>query len=136
MRPKIGIDGLAQFNRSLRQVGPEAPKKLRLALNSVSDLLVTRTVPTIPTRTGAARRSMKARSTRTSARVAVGGRLAPYFPWLDFGGRTGRNRSVERPFYKDGRYVFPTLKKITPEVQDKLRDSLDDVARAAGLDVE
>lgn len=136
MQVKIGIEGLREFNRGLRQVSKEAPKGLRVALNSAADLLVDRARPQVPSLTGAARRSMRASSTRTSARVAVGGRVAPWYPWLDFGGRTGRRRSVERPFYKEGRYLFPTLKRITPEIQQQLAGALDDVARQAGLAVD
>lgn len=132
----IGVTGLAQFNRALRKLDKEAPKALRVALNGAADLLIDRTRPQIPRRTGAAAASLKAKSTRTSARVAVGGRKAPYYPWLDFGGRTGRKRSVQRPFYKEGRYLFPTLKKIRPEIMDHLQSALTDVARGAGLEVD
>ncbi len=136
MEAKISVTGLAEFNRGLRKLDKDAPKGLRLALNEAAELLVDRTRPLIPRRTGAAAKSLKARSTRTSARVAVGGRSAPYYPWLDFGGRTGRNRSVERPFYTDGRYLYPTLRKVRPEIEEALRGALVKVARDAGLDVD
>jgi hypothetical protein len=133
---KIGVTGLAEFNRGLRQLDSDAPKALRIALNEAADLLIARTRPLIPRRTGAAAGSLKAKSTRTSARVAVGGRRAPYYPWLDFGGRTGPKRSVERPFYTEGRYLYPTLKRVRPEIEAKLGQALVAVARDAGLDVD
>jgi hypothetical protein len=133
---KISIDGLAEFNRGLRKLDSEAPKGLRIALNGAADLLVQKTVPLIPRRSGAAAASLKAKSTRTSARVSVGGRNAPYYPWLDFGGRTGPKRSVERPFYTEGRYLYPTLRRIRPEIEQALRDGIVAVARDAGLDVD
>jgi hypothetical protein len=136
MEAKISIDGLAEFNRGLRQLDKEAPKGLRLALNEAADLLIDRTRPIIPRRTGAAAKSLKAKSTRTSARVSVGGKKAPYFPWLDFGGKTGRKKATVRPFYKEGRYLYPTLKKVRPEIEAKLGDALTAVARNAGLDVD
>lgn len=136
MDVKVGIEGLAEFNRGLRKLDKEAPKGLRIALNGAADLLIKRTVPTIPRRTGRAAASLVAKSTRTSARVSVGGRRAPYYPWLDFGGRTGPGKSVERPFYKEGRYLYPTLRRVSPEIEAKLGEALVAVARDAGLDVD
>lgn len=136
MDVKVGITGLAEFNRGLRKLDSEAPKGLRIALNSVADILVTETRKDIPRHTGAAAASLKAKSTRTSARVSMGGRKAPYMPWLDFGGKVGRNRSVTRPFYSEGRYLYPTLRKIRPDIEAALQEALTDVARNAGLDVD
>jgi hypothetical protein len=133
---KVGIEGLAQFNRGLRKLDKEAPKGLRIALNGVAELLVTETRKQIPKRTGKAAASLKAQSTRTSARVAVGGKKAPYYPWLDFGGKTGRGKSVNRPFYKQGRYLYPTLGRIRPDIEKALGAALTAVARDAGLDVD
>jgi len=132
---RIAVTGLADLNRSLREIDKEAPKALRIALNGVADLLVTEVRPEVPSVSGRARKSYKAKSTRTAARVSMGGRGAEYVPWLDFGGRTGRNRSVERAFYKEGRYLYPTLKRIRPAIESALGEALVDVARSAGLDV-
>jgi hypothetical protein len=133
---KIGIQGLSEFNRGLRRLDTEAPKGLRVALNGVTGILIDATRPKIPRRTGNAAASLKAKSTRTSARVSVGGRKARYYPWLDFGGKTGINRSVDRPFYSDGRYLYPTLAEIRPKIETALVEALADVARNAGLDVD
>lgn len=136
MDQKISIKGLAEFNRGLRKLDSEAPKQLRVALNSGADLLIQKTRPLIPARSGAARGSLVARSTRTSVRIAVGGRKAPYYPWLDFGGKTGRRKSVDRPFYHAGRYLYPTLAKIQGDITKILDDSIRTVARNAGLEVD
>ena len=77
MQAKISIEGLAEFDRGLRKLDAEAPKQLRIALDGAADLLVKRARPRVPSRSGNARASMKAQSTRTSARVSVGGRKAP-----------------------------------------------------------
>jgi hypothetical protein len=133
---KISVTGLADFNRSLRRLDSEAPKGLRLALNAAAGTLIDATRPEIPRRTGAAAKSLVVRSTRTSARVGVGGKRAPYYPWLDFGGRTGRKRSVKRPFIREGRYLYPTLGRIKPKIMAQLADELDALAKSAGLDVD
>ena len=136
MEFKVSVTGLAEFNRGLRKLDKEAPKGLRLALNQVTNMLIDKTRPKVPKQTGAAANSLMARSTRTSARVSVGGRKAPYYPWLDFGGRTGRNRSVVRPFYSEGRYLYPTLREIRPQIEAALESKLRDVARNSGLEVD
>lgn len=134
---KISVQGLAEFNRSLRKLDSDAPKALRIALNGVADLLVGKIQPQIPRRTGAAAGSLKARSTRTSARIAVGGRRAAYYPWLDFGGEGRRKgRPAARPFIKEGRYVYPTLRRERPSIEDRLGQALVAVATGAGLDVD
>lgn len=134
MEAKIEVGGLAQLNRGLRAVSSDAPKELRVALNSAATMLVDAARPQVPSVSGAARRSMVARSTRTSARVAVGGKKAPYFPWLDFGGQ-GRikGRPVARPFVREGRYIYPTLRKIRPAIEAQLQESISAVIRGAGL---
>ncbi len=134
---KVAVEGLAEFNRGLRQLDAQAPKQLRIALNGAAQLLVDRTRPLIPSVSGAARRSLKARSTRTSARIAVGGKTAPYYPWLDFGGQ-GRiaGRPAPREFIREGRYVYPTLRRIGREIQTMLDEGIRAVARDAGLAVD
>lgn len=132
---KVEVGGLAQLNRGLRALDAGAPKELRLALNEAAQLLVDRTRPKIPQVTGAARRSLVARSTRTSARVGVGGKKAPYYPWLDFGGQ-GRKpgRPPARTFLREGRYVYPTLRQERPRIEAALGEALTRVIRNAGLE--
>jgi hypothetical protein len=66
----------------------------------------------------------------------MGGKKAPYMPWLDFGGKTGIHKSVHRPFYKEGRYLYPTLGRIRPDIEKALGSALVAVARDAGLEVD
>ena len=137
MNEKVKITGLAEFNRSLRKLDKEAPKGLRIALNGAADLLIDKTRPKIPRRSGKAAASLKAKSTRTSARVSIGGKKAAYMPWLDFGGEGKRSgRPSARPFIKSGRYLYPTLGKVRPDIEALLGDSLVAVARNSGLDVD
>jgi hypothetical protein len=130
----IRIEGLAQFSRALRKLDADAPKGLRLAFNEAADVVIARVRPKVPTLSGRARRSVKAKSTRTQARVAVGGPSAPYFPWLDFGGRVGRRKRTVRPFIKEGRYLFPGLSESHREVQAVLERALSGVVRSSGLE--
>ena len=134
---KVEVVGLAQISRSLKAVDAQAPKELRIALNTVSDVLIGAVRPKIPEVSGASRRSLVARSTRTSARIAVGGKTAPWYPWLDFGGQ-GRikGRPAPREFIREGRYLYPTLREIRPRIEQELRDAITRVIENAGLVVD
>lgn len=132
----IRIAGLAEFNRNLKRLDSELPKVLRLAHNKAAHVIVDYVRPKVPSKTGAAARSVKARSTRTESRVIGGSNKVPYYPWLDFGGRVGPRRSVRRPFYSDGRYIYPARTAKEAEFVEILTEQLIDVARAAGIEVE
>lgn len=136
MAEAIKIDGLAQFSRNLRKLDADLPKALRIALNDAADVIVDYARPRIPKRTGRAASTLKSRSTRTAVRVSAGGRRAPWYPWLDFGGKVGRNRSVERAFIKEGRYIYKGYFAKRDEFSEVLTRSLLDVARQAGIEVE
>lgn len=134
-RDLVKIEGLVEFRRSLRALGKDGPKALRVALNAGAELVLGRARPKVPSVTGKARASMKTRSSQTAVRVAVGGKRAPYYPWLDFGGAVGRGDATKRRFYADGRYLYPTLSESRGDVEDLLADQLAAVARQSGLDV-
>ena len=136
MQPKIAVSGLAKFSRSLRQVDAEAPKQLRVVFNEAAEMVLAYARPRIPRRTGRALSSLKTKSTRTSVRVAFGGKKAPYYPWLDFGGKVGRNGSVTRPFYKEGRYVYAGYNAERDNIAKAMQDGIERVARNAGLEVD
>lgn len=131
----IKIQGLAEFNRSLRKLDKELPKALRLAHNKAAQIVVDYAQPRVPSRSGKARRSVKAKSTRTASRVSGGGKRVPYYPWLDFGGRVGPRKSVRRPFIKEGRYLYPGLGANYDEIHQALLDALLQVAKEAGVEV-
>ncbi len=133
---EIQIDGLKETQKALKAIDKTAPKQLRIALNSVADLVISKGRPLVPRRSGAAQQSWKARSTRTESRVSYGGPKAPYMSWLDWGGRVGRKKRTVRPYLKEGRYLYPTVAKHRAEIQSFAQDALDDVVREAGLDVD
>lgn len=135
MAELIKIDGLAAFSRNLKKLNGDLPKALRLALNEASGVVVDEAVRRIPTRTGRAKASLKAKSSRTESRIGGGGNRAPYYAWLDFGGRTGRRRSVERAFLPEGRYIYASLADKRSEFDAALSDALLRVASSAGVEV-
>lgn len=136
MTDPIKIAGLAEFRRDLKTLDRELPKALRLAFNGAADIVVTEARPGIPSRSGRAKASVKARSTQTAARVVGGGARVKYYPWLDFGGRVGRRGSVTRPFLKDGRYIYNAYFRNRPRIEQVTEDSLMQVARQSGVEVD
>lgn len=136
LRTVVVVDGIDELRRSLREISPASARGLRVGLNEVSDYLIGKIQPKIPSRSGKARRSLKKRSTQAAVRIAVGGRAAPYYPWLDWGGKVGRNNSVVRPYQGDGRYVYPTLAQERTAIERMLEDVLDRIARDAGLETD
>lgn len=132
----IHIEGLREFTRAVKKLDADLPKAVRLAGNTAAEIVVRAAKPRVPTLTGRAAGSIRARSTQSEARVAEGGARVPYMPWLDFGGRVGRKHATKRPFIKKGRYIWAAFADHIPEIQDKLAESLADVARQAGLEVD
>lgn len=131
----IKITGLAEFNRNLRKLDSDLPKVLRLAHNKSAQLIVDWAQPRVARKTGRAAGTVKAKSTRTASRVQGGSKAAPYYPWLDFGGRVGPKRAVRRQFIKEGRYIYPALSANFEEFYSLLTASLIDVANQAGVEV-
>lgn len=133
----IRITGLREFSRDLKRLDSDLPKALRVAMNEAAELVVGDARPMVPSRSGRARKSMKAASTRTKVRVKAGGSRAPYYPWLDFGGRVGRKQSVERAVFKEGRYLYRSYFDLRQRgtFGDVLERALLDVARQAGVEV-
>jgi hypothetical protein len=136
MAEVIKIDGLAQFARNLKKLDGDLPKALRRALNEASGVVVDEAVQRVPTRTGRARSSLKAKSTRTESRIGGGSNKAPHYPWLDFGGE-GRikGRPAKRPFIKQGRYLYAAYFERRGEFDKMLSDALLRVADSAGIEV-
>lgn len=132
----IEIEGLRDFMRGLRAVDTELPKALRIAGNEAAEIVVDDARRRIPKRSGRAAASIKARSTRVAVRIASGGKRAPYVPWLDYGGKVGPGKSVERPWRPDGRYVYPAFTDNRAAVDDRYRAALRRMASDAGLEFD
>lgn len=135
MSEAIRVEGLRQFTKALKDLDLELPKAMRHANNAVASIVVDAARPKIPVKTGKARKSLKAKSTRTAVRVSAGGKRAPYYGWLDFGGSTGIKRSVRRPFLEEGRYIYPEYSGSRGKVLEAMVSAYTTVARDAGLDV-
>lgn len=140
MADPIKIEGLNEFVRNLKKISSDLPKAVRIAFNGSAQLVVDEAVPHIPSVTGRARASVKARSTQTAARVVGGGKKAEWYPWIDFGGtRAGRGGGkAVRPFYKEGRFIYAAYYRLrdSGKVTEVMASALLDVVRSAGVEVD
>ena len=134
-RDPIRIDGLREFQAALRKVDRDLPKQLRLVLNDAAEVIVEGAKPLVPRRSGKAAASIKAQSQQRFARVKAGGARVPYYPWLDFGGSVGKRDSVKRPFLRDGRFLYPTLRNRRSMLNERMEKGLADLVRRSGLEV-
>lgn len=135
-RYAIRVEDLSKTVRALRQVDREIPKSIRLALNDVAEIVAEETRAGVTVRSGRARASVRAASTQRAARVKGGGKRVPYYPWLEMGGKVGRNDSVVRTTKRGGLWMFPAFgrERHSGRLHDKLRDSMGKVIREAGLE--
>jgi hypothetical protein len=140
----IQVNGLKDLRIALNQLETKMGPELRKQLNGVVSIIAEAARGKVPVVSGKAAGSIKPGSTQTAAQIKVGGSAAPYFPWLDFGGSTGRGHvpgragsgAIKRPFLKDGRYIYPTLKERRPQIEAAVDDVIRGLAADAGFDTE
>ncbi|WP_307937034.1 HK97 gp10 family phage protein [Salinispora arenicola] len=108
-----------------------------MAMNDAAQVVVDWARPrgVAPVRAGSSARCGSA-STGKAVRVRAGGARVPYYPWLDFGGRVGRGRSVRRPFRREGRYLWAGYAAKSDEVRRLTERALLDAAKSAGVEVD
>ena len=131
----IHIKGLRELQAALKQLDGESQKKLRVVLNEAAETVAGGARRRFPTKTGKAKASVKVASGQREAKVKEGGAKAPYAAWLDYGGKTGRKRSVSRPFVNGGRYLYPTYHANKVSIQAALEKSIVALVESVGIEV-
>jgi hypothetical protein len=142
----VAIRGLAELQGAFRSVDRDIPKQLRLAMKAIADHVVGVAQQKMPWQTGEAERSLRPRSSATGAGIArpAGGtpwrgEPADYYPWLDFGGTTGRGHqtrghnggggSIVRPIVKGGRYLYPAIAQSSKFIAEQAEGAVVKVAK-------
>lgn len=131
----IRVEGLIDLQRALKTASDGMQKQLRVVFNEAAATVISGAQRRVPSRTGAARAAFKARSGQREAVVVAGGRKAEYYPWLDFGGKVGRNNATVRPFVKTGRYLYPSLAANKESITAALGRALTGLMVEAGFEV-
>lgn len=142
--PVVKVSGIREAARAFRKVDKDIPKQLRTEFLPIARDVVSGIQSKAPRgKTGRARASVKPRSSQRGAAVAVGGNAAPYYPWLDFGGSTGKGHkpgrpwsgSVKREMPPKGRYLYPTIEEQRAKIERAAEDAVVNVARLNGFGV-
>lgn len=131
---KVRITGLREVASALRQIDAELPKAMKQGFTDLADRVADRVRPKVPRRTGKAAESVKGRGTSRGGSIVAGGRAAAHYPWLDFGGRVGPNKSIERPFIREGRYIYPTLRESSTDIREETDELLTGLITKAGFE--
>lgn len=142
MGAAIEVRGLREVQSAFRQIDKDLPKELRDEFRGIAVAVAADAARRVPHRTGKAAASIRPRATQRSAGLAFGGRAAPYFPWLDFGGSTGKGHrpgvggsgSVKRPVLSGGRYVYPAIEDNEDAIIQAAGDAVVTLARKNGLE--
>lgn len=132
----IRMGGIRELQKALKEIDGEAQKELRLVWNAAAEMVAAEARSRMPSKSGKARASVKVASSQREARVKIGAARAPYAPWLDFGGKVGREGSITRPFLKDGRYVYPAYYSLKDDIQKLLEKKIQELCEKHGLNVE
>jgi hypothetical protein len=150
---EINVTGLRELRAALRQVDKTILPELRQGLKSAVDILATDVKTHVPHNSGRAAASVRSVASGNTIYLKAGGARAPYFGWLDFGGKlpdkrprtkralswdgatnpSMRAEGATRAKLPDGRYIYPALRRKTPMIVNKAADAFDDAARRAGF---
>ena len=144
----VKIDGLRELETALKATAPELQKEMLKEFRVIATEVRDEARAEVPKRTGNAARSIRVSvttSTRGSGGVAIRAgapngsdqRKAPYYPWLDFGGRLlreGKRRNTQyREAIKGGRYLYPAIERLYASNQARYEEAFSRVKARLGL---
>lgn len=132
---KVEFRGLRELSAAFKAVDADLPKAFRVRLLGVAAMVAGRVQSKVPRLTGRAAASYKPRASTRGAGIAFGGSAAPYVPWLEFGGRVGVGKSIERELVIGGRYLYPTLADSKADIAKAVEDAVEAASRDAGFEV-
>jgi hypothetical protein len=144
-RPFGGVEvvGLLDLQKALKDIEPTLKKEFNKELRKLGNKVAAEVRSKVPAKTGRARASVKSGVRNGMAYVQGGKATVPYFAWLDFGGPTrekGPNgpwrngwKPGRREFIREGRYLYPTVREMQPEILAAAEEAFDRTARKLGL---
>ena len=147
---RVEVRGLREFERAIRDLDGDLRTELRGDLRSIAEQVAADARGRVAADVGSgdAAASITPRATGKGASIAAGGRKAPYFPWLDFGGSVGRGHrpgvawsgAVKREWrgrpVGEGRYLYPAIRASRDLIVRLVDASVERVAREAGFDTK
>lgn len=134
----IRVRGWAKVHAELGTFGSKLPRVVKQAAREAALPVARETkalLPVGPAARGHVRSSIRVATTRGGVAIRGGGARFPYYPWLEFGGRVGRRKSVHRARIRGGRYLYPSLVRHRPFIERTMNRNIVEAARSAGLNV-
>ena len=132
-KPHVEIENLKEIQAQLRALDPALAKELKEVNLYVADLVADSARAHVPSDSGTARSTVKAKGEQRYAVIRAGGKKAPYYPWLDFGGRRGDEKTQSRPYVDGGRYIYPTVGRQRSKIVNEYVLMLGHLLDKAGL---
>lgn len=141
-QPSVRVIGLKQLRRDLKRAERvDEMKQLRDGLKAAADVVAQEAKSRIPSRTGAARGSVRATAGGNRAFVVGGKARVPYYGWLDFGSRSPRagNPRSMGPWAKSGtgpskgRFIYPAIDAKERQVAELVESALNRALNGLGL---
>lgn len=137
----VNVEGLRELNKSLKEMGPEFPREMRLANKEIATSVLEAARSRAFSLGGVAAKTaptLRVSAGTTSAGVALGGTRAPYAAGAEFGGgRTPTTRQF-KPWRGKGSdagyFLYPTIRDNAEEIEAQYREALDDLIARVGLD--
>ncbi len=133
---EVRVRGGAKLMAELGVFGKSLPRVVKQAAREAAQPVARdakAAMPTGPAKGGHARSSIRVATSRGGVAIRGGGGRFQYYPWLEFGGRVGRNKSVYRTRIKAGRYLYPSLVANRPAIERNMNRLIVAAARDAGL---
>jgi len=134
MESKVEIRGIKELGRAFKQIDDDLAPELKSRFMGIASDVATTAQGKVPRISGKAAGSIKPRASVRGASIAFGGTAAPYMPWLNFGGRVGRRKSIVRERVTPDRYIYTTIGQKRDDISDAADDAIVDVARHAGFE--
>ncbi len=144
----IKVQGLAELNRAFKAVDDKVSGEgLKVAFLGIASTVASKAAMGVPRgATGDAAASYQPHSTSRGASVSMGGSAAPYAPFLDFGGTTGRGHkqgpmqgAIKRDYLGrpvgSGRYLYPAISSEKEATADAVEAAIAGIAKAEDFEV-
>ena len=133
----IRVEGLKELKRALREAPPEVKREFNKSMRGIVSEMVDAVRSQMPEVTGDAQSSVRVSTAGNYLAIRAGGERAPYYPWLDFGGTLkaagGRHNEQHRPFFHEGRWIYPTVARHRPEIYRKAMEAVERAKGRVGL---
>lgn len=134
----VRVEGLRELRKALGGIDKALPKSLAKKLKAIGEKVAANARGRMPSRSGRARASVKAGTSGNTAHVQGGRKTVPYFGWLEYGGTLkatgGRRNTQHRPRVSKGRYLYPAIDQMRPQIESEAVAAFDEVKRELGLD--